>query len=330
MRRIPVGRPSKAVPVVPVAEFVRILPSYFLTPEFLRILLRGRPWKTVVLHAILLLGASAAWPAPCHATDFFVDNLRGSDAYDGRSALPASDTNGPTKTVTRAMQLAGMGDRIIIANTGVPYYEGISLVGGRHSGYPALPFAIIGNGAVLDGSRPAGPKMWRRVGPDLWKLVPWRKGHFQLIENDKPVPELRLPGRPESLPTIPVGRWLAWKGAIYYQAAKNDDPPLRNFRYAFHSVGVTLYEVHDVYVADLTLKHFRLDGLNAHDRCRGVTIENIQTTGNGRAGVAVGGTSAVVVRKCEIGGNRTDSVLITEHGAVKIEESKLDKPPAGK
>jgi Right handed beta helix region len=285
--------------------------------------------RGATLRAMVLFGAMAAASTPCLATDLYVDNLRGSDGYDGRSASPVSDVNGPTKTVTRAVQLARAGDRIIIHNTGVAYYEGISLVGGRHSGFPALPFAIVGNGAVLDGSRAVGPRMWRRVGPDLWKLVPWRKGHFQLIENDKPVPEVRLPQRPDSLPKIPVGRWFAWKGAIYYQAAKNDDPPRRNFRYAFHSVGITLYEVHDVYVADLTLKHFRLDGLNAHDRCRNVTVENLKAIGNGRAGVAVGGTSAVVLRKCEISGNRRNSVLITEHGTVKIEASKLDKPPSG-
>jgi hypothetical protein len=278
------------------------------------------------IGAMLLLGASAT---ACLATDRYVDNLRGSDAFDGRSASPASDTTGPTKTITRAVQLAHAGDRIIVTNTGVPYYEGISLVGARHSGFPALPFAINSNGAVLDGSRPVGPRMWRRVGPDLWKMVPWRKGHFQLIENDKPVPELRLAARPDALPKIPVGAWFAWKGAIYLQAAKNDNPALRPFRYAFHSVGITLYEVDNVLVTGLTLKHFRLDGLNAHDRSRRVTVENVNAAGNGRAGMAVGGNSTVVIRKCEIGGNRRHSVLITEHGAVKVEDSKLDKPPSG-
>jgi Right handed beta helix region len=278
----------------------------------------------------MVLVALAAVSMSCFATDLYVDNLRGSNAFDGRSARPSSDTNGPTKTIGRALKLAQTGDRIVIANNGVPYYEGVSLVGRRNSGFSGLPFAIVGNGAVLDGSRPVGPRMWRLVGTDLWKLVPWRKGHFQLILNDKPVPEFRLLKRPDSLPAIPVGRWFAWKGAIYYHVAKRQDPAQQPFRYAYQSVGITLYEVRNVYIADLTLKYFRLDGVNAHDRCRQVTLENIKSTGNGRAGIAVGGSSAVVIRKCEINGNRMNSVLITEHGAVKIEESKLDKPPSGK
>lgn len=278
---------------------------------------------------MVLVGLSAAFAPPCFATDLYVDNLRGSDAFDGRSQKPASDTSGPTITITRAVQLAHAGDRIIITNNGVPYHEGISLVGSRHSGFPSLPFAIIGNGAVLDGSRPVGPQMWRLVGPDLWKLVPWRKGYFQLVLNDKPVLEFRLPKRPDTLPKIPVGKWFAWKGAIYYQAAKREDPTQRPFRYAFRSVGITLYEVRDVYISGLALKYFRLDGLNAHDRSRRVTVENVKSLGNGRAGIAVGGNSAVEIRKCEISGNRMNSVLITEHGAVKIVDSKLDKPPSG-
>ena len=282
------------------------------------------------LFGIALVVTTVLLSERTFATDFHVDNRKGSDAFDGRAAEPTSELTGPTRSIHRAVKLAGPGDTIIVKNTGIPYYESLSLVGRKNSGFPALPFTIRGNGAVIDGSRPVGPKMWRPVGTDLWKLVPWRKGYFQLILKGKPVPEFRPKTRPESLPKIPAGQWTVWKGAIYYQAVKDDNPALRPFRYAYQSVGITLYEVHSVLVMDLTLKHFRLDGVNAHDRCSGVTLHNVNTTGNGRAGMAVGGVSAIVVRKCAITGNRLHSVLITEKGAVKIEESKLDKPPSGK
>jgi len=276
------------------------------------------------LLAAVILSAVAV---PCSATIFYVDNRQGSDGFDGRSPRPVSEQTGPTRTIARALKHAEFGDTIIIANTGVPYYEGVSLVGRSHSGFSNRPFTIVGNGAVIDGSRPVQPESWRRVRKGLWRMTPWRKGHFQLILDDKPLPEFRPEKRPDALPEIPKGQWMAWKGAIYYQGDEFERPALRPFRYAAHSVGVTLYEVRNVQIVDLNLRHFRLDGVNAHDRAQFVRLENVTTTGNGRSGMAVGGNSAVVIRNSEATGNRLHSVLITELGAVKLEDSKLSQPP---
>ena len=93
-------------------------------------------------------------------------------------------------------------------------------------------------------------------------------------------------------------------------------------------MGVTLYAVHDVVVRNLKVRQFRIDGFNAHDRCKNVTLENITAEENGRAGVVAAGTSFVVLEKPVIKNNRKYSVLITEKAGVRIDdESQVSPPP---
>lgn len=284
-----------------------------------------------VWPAVLVLLLTAAFVRCAGADVFYVDNLQGNDGFDGRSDHPVGRITGPTKTISRALRLARGGDTIIVANTGTPYYESLSLAGPKSSGYRGLPFTIVGNGAIVDGSRRVPPRAWKRIGANLWRFVPWRKGYFQLLLNDKPVPEFR-----EKVPRtnatglsakIPAGQWTVWKGAIYYRTGSRESPAELPFRYAYHSVGATLYDVSNVRLVDLTFRFFRLDGVNAHDRCRSVTLEKIKALGNGRSGIAVGGTSAILIRNCEATGNRLNSLLISERGSAKVEDSKLDRPP---
>lgn len=281
-----------------------------------------------IAAALLVLFLSTRFAA---AEVFYVDNRQGSDSFDGGSARPASSRTGPTASISRALELADFGDTIIVARTDVPYYESLSLVGRPHSGFQGLPFTIVGNGAIVDGSRPVKPQAWKPAGRNLWRFVPWRKGFYQLIHDGKPVVEFRPEAAPDStddlLAKIPAGQWTAWKGAIYYHATDGQSPALENFRYAHESVGVTLFEAANVQILDLTFRHFRLDGVNAHDRCTAVSLEQVRMVGNGRAGLHVGGSSAVVVRNCEAAGNRMHSALVTELGALKVDESKLDRPP---
>ena len=76
-----------------------------------------------------------------HARDIFVNNVSGSDLFDGRDAT-ARNRSGPCQTIGKALRLAGKGDRIVIANTGQPYHECLSVQAGPHSGLPGEPFTI--------------------------------------------------------------------------------------------------------------------------------------------------------------------------------------------
>lgn len=261
------------------------------------------------------------------AAIIFVDNVVGDDGYDGSTSRALSEINGPLRTIRKALRRARAGDTIVLANNEVPYYEPIQLSGARHSGFEHAKFTIVGNGSVIDGSRSVPPDAWRKAGKNLWKLSPWRKGHYQLLLDGRPVPEFPLPEGAAALPPIPVGHWLPFKGAIYYQAAPLEFPSGRAFQIAYHDVGLTLYQVHDVQILDLTFRHFRLDGVSAPDLCRYVVLENVTSVENGRAGIAVGGTADVVIRHCRVRDNRRYQLLIEQLGTATVEQSDLSEPP---
>lgn len=294
--------------------------------------------RLVRLLPIAALAASLIGPR-AGADIFYVDNLRGSDAFDGRSATTSSNETGPTQSIGKALELARHGDTIVIRNNGNPYYESLTLAGYRHSGIRGLMFTIVGNGAIVDGSAPVPPGAWKNVGGDLWRFTPWRKGYYRLFLNDKPLPEhqAKAPQSPRVAPRgIPAGHWMAVHGTIYYQATERADPRLKPFRYAARSVGLTLYNVIGVQVLDLTFRNFRLDGINAHDRCGVVKFEQVKSLNNGRAGFHVGGCSGqlrmtadklptILLQNCEVAGNRRHSLLFTNRGTAQVQDSKLDK-----
>ena len=97
------------------------------------------------------LAASLIWIAATSisARDFHIDNVSGDDRNDGGSPSQVSDRVGPMRSIARALKAAGPGDQIILANTGEPYRESVTLQGGRHSSNGNRPFRIVGNQAVI-------------------------------------------------------------------------------------------------------------------------------------------------------------------------------------
>ena len=279
---------------------------------------------------ILAAFAAVCLTATASAATIYVDPLHGDDENDGRAKRPSSPGNGPVRTIARALERAGFGDTINLANHGIPYHEPISLTGRRHSGFPSIPFVLEGNGAIVDGSFPVPPSAWERVEGNLWKMTPRRKGHYVLLLGDEPIEEHRVPAASAQLPSIPVGQWAAWRGSIYYHLPQYEEPSYLPLRFARWGVGLTLYDARDVVVRNVTFRHFRLDGVNAHDRCRNVILEDVRCVGNGRAGVAAAGTSDVTLRSCQVMGNLRHSVLITERAAAILDPevpNELDEPP---
>ncbi len=257
----------------------------------------------------------------------YVDNLRGNDIFDGTTNNAINQYSGPVRTLQRGLQLMGHGDVLNIANTGRPYYESMELVGGRFSGEPLHPLIIEGNGAELNGSFPVPALAWRKAGKQLWRITPVRKGFYVLIRDDKPLPEVPVPANARQLPAIPEGQWAAWKGSIYFRTSPIEYPEDLNLWIAVRSVGVTLYDVHNVVVRNLKVRQFRIDGFNAHDRAKNVVLENITAEENGRAGVTAAGTSFLILEKPTIKNNRKYSVLITEKAGVKIDDESQVAPP---
>ncbi len=78
------------------------------------------------------------------------------------------------------------------------------------------------------------------------------------------------------------------------------------FSLAGMSVGLSLVDVVGVQISDVTFENFRIDGINVHDRCKNIILENVTCTGNGRSGLAVNGTSQVEVIDSKLTDNRIE------------------------
>lgn len=278
--------------------------------------------------ALVLLSAMAS----ANAEVFYVNNRTGADRNDGVVDTPQSATSGPVKSISRALQLAGFADTIIVANTGLPYYDNISFQGEKNSGDPVRPFRLIGNGATITGAMVIPDGAWREAARDVWKVTPFRKGYFQLVRDGKALPELRpQPGEKwDSIPDLEVDQWCSWKGAIYYRVERLVDPASQRLSIARRSCGITVFSAHNIVISDLTIQHFRLDGVNLHDLATDIQLEKLTLRENGRAGLAIGGSSTGRLTGSDIERNRDHSVLIQEAAAVGLEDCILDAEPTVK
>lgn len=257
----------------------------------------------------------------------YVDSRLGNDRYDGRAAAPEGDSSGPVQSLAAAARRAGAGDSIVLANRGTPYYGSLTLFGARHSGAGELQFAIHGNGSTLSGAKPIAKGCWRHVAGDIWRVTPLHKTYYQLVLDGTAVPSADCDAQSKTRPEIPDGQWCAWQGAIYFHVPPGVNPDTMSLALADEPVGITLLDAEKVLIRDLTLKHYRLDGINAHDRCKNIVLENVTLEANGRAGLAVGGTSQVEVRDSHVQQNRAASVLITELGEANLKNSQYDVQP---
>ncbi|QDT96005.1 right-handed parallel beta-helix repeat-containing protein [Gimesia aquarii] len=256
----------------------------------------------------------------------YVDNRLGNNTLNGISPKIVDGQNGPVKTITRAIQYAKQGDKIILANNETPYFESLSLSGKRFSGLGKEKFTILGNGAIISGAIKIPPNGWRQSGNGLWKVTPFRKGFFNLYHNGKRLPEYRpAENQAVKLEKILPGNWAVHRGAIYYRALKNQLPPTESFTLAGKSVGLSLIDIDGLQISDLTFEKFRMDGINVHDRCKNIVLENVTCTENGRCGLSVNGTSQVKVIDSKLINNRIYDLLITEQAVADLRKTELSK-----
>jgi hypothetical protein len=278
--------------------------------------------------AAATLFAACLTNAVSAAETIYVNNRVGDDRSDGRRLDRIDPSTGPVATIERALELAEHGSVISLVKTDQPYYEPVRLFGRRHSGYDNFPFTIEGNGAIIDGSMAVAPEGWRKVGENLWKLTPRRKGFFRLLHDGKLLPEHVVAAKSaDKLPDVPEDHWTVWRGSVYFRSKPRVYVPFEPFRIAYNDVGLSLYRVQNVVVRNVTFQHFRIDGVSAPDLCKYVLLENVNCVENGRAGIAVSGAADIVVRNCALSGNRKEALLITGRGRAKVEESSLTAEP---
>lgn len=274
--------------------------------------------------AVLLL---VSLPSTAAAATIYVDSLFGDDRLDGVTSERVSDRSGPVRTLRRAAHLVETGDRIVLANRGVPYEGGVTLAGPRCSGTRFVPLEIVGNGATLTGARPIEPSAWRLVTGDVWRVTPIRKGWFQLVQEGHAVPERHVPTGANELPPLEEGTWCAWEGAVYYRPPFGSIPAELPLQLADEQTGITLLDVEYVLIRDLTLQHFRQDGIHLQDRCREVRLENVVCRENGRCGIVLRGNSRARLSGVTLAGNRVESLLVEGLATADVEGSHFDREP---
>ena len=265
-------------------------------------------WLNFVAAWLLLTGAASAG-------DLFVNNATGDDVRNGRSLESKGAAGGPVRTIAQALRLARAGDRIVLAKTEQPYRESLTLQASKHSGIAGTSFEIVGNGATLDGTRPVRPDAWQHVEDDLYRFPPSAKSFHVLYLDGKPAVRKPLP-KSGKLPELQELEYCLMKGNIYFRAARGKLPTEHDLSHTVLPVGITLYEVRDVVIHDLTVQGFQLDGINAHDGVFGAQLTGLVCRGNGRSGISVGGASRVRIDHCLVGNNgdaqvRTEGASIT-------------------
>jgi len=266
---------------------------------------------------VLLLVSSAA------ARDIHVSNLAGDDRFTGREADSMSDGTGPVRTITRALRVALAGDRIVLAKTGEPYRESISLVGSRHSGYPKRPFTIEGNGAILDGSAPVPAEAWQNFGGAVFRFQPPHGGHQRLFLDNRPADRIAVGPMAGAPPKLKPLQWCFFEGRIYFCVEPNKLPEDYNPTHADKQTGITLFHVRLVGIVDLTVQGFRVDGISAYNSARDVYLGGVTCRGNGRSGVAVGGASQVEIDAALLGNNGEAQLLTLPMSETRVRNSEL-------
>ena len=257
------------------------------------------------------------------ARDIFVNNVAGDDRFNGGTET-ARNQSGPCRTIGKALRLADKGDRIVIANTGQPYHESISVQAGFHSGLPGSPFTIEGQGAVLDGTLPVPPTSWDHFRGNIYRFQPRKMSYQQVFLDGKPAVQRRVPATLlATLPKLQPLQWCLYQGHVYFCTEPGKAPPDYALTHTALLTGITLYEVRSVRIRDLVVQGFVFDGVNAHDSAFDAELSGLTCRGNGRSGISIGGSSQVRVDSCLVGDNGESQVRVRGFSRAIIERSKL-------
>lgn len=261
--------------------------------------------KTTRIGLVLcaLLAAFSGSARLASSRDIYVNNLAGDDRNKGERKDAQVPFAGPVRSIAKALHLAVGGDRVVVANTGTPYREEVSLVGERHSGAGGREFVLDGGGATLDGSAEIPTKVWEHWQGDVFRFKPLRLGFQQLFLYERPAREHPVTSADWRVPTLEPLEWSLMLGHVYFRVEPGRDPASYRARQAALQTGITLYQVHNVRIWNLITQGYQLDGINAHDSAMQVTIAGVTSRGNGRSGISVGGASRVTIDQCLIGDN---------------------------
>ena len=260
------------------------------------------------------------------ARDIYVDNVAGDDRRIGAGPTVNGRTGGPVRSIKRALALANGGDRIVLAASGQPYHESLTVQAGRHTGIPSRPFTIVGNGATLEGSQPVPKDVWEYVEGEVFRFRPAKTSFQILFLAGKPA-QRRYVNREEGFPKLQPLQWCLLDRFIYFRTEEGKLPRQYDLSFAALPVGITIYEARHIVISDLVVQGFQLDGINAHDSVFDATLVGLTCRGNGRSGISIGGASRVNLVACLVGNNGAAQVRTEGFSKTQITNCDLIDAP---
>ncbi len=273
-----------------------------------------------MLRYLAVVAVLATLAASTPAATYYVNNQLGNDRATGLSAQPQPE-NGPVRSLCAALCRAGRADRIVLANTGDPYRESISLSLPQHSGFHDKPFVIDGSGAVIDGTVMASQGAWRHVVGNVFAMRPRRLTYQQLFNAGQPLKQTALLSSYEVQSLQPL-EWALFDGQIFFRTQGNQAPVDYALRHAGLQTGITLYDVRHVRIENLIIQGFQQDGINAHELVRDCELIDVDCRANGRSGLSVGGVSRVLAVRCNFYEN--GRVQVRTEGLAELELAACD------
>lgn len=274
-----------------------------------------RMTRTIVT-IMMLSGASSAW-----AYELYVDNVNGSDAFDGSAPTIRTTLSGPLRTLARAAESLQPGDSVVLTNNGRPYFESLNFAGRRFSGASTRPLLIQGNGAQLCGVRVLPIAAWQSAGTSRWQLNFSRKGWGRLFRDGAAFPEHVAVAGENLRDALPVGYWGQQRGLVHVHHEAGRLPSESEWTYAAVDIGISLVDVNFVEISNLEIWGFRVDGINVDSHSRDIVLKNVTVRDNGRAGVAVGSSSKVALEGCKLHDNGRYSMIITEAAGARADDA---------
>lgn len=289
---------------------------------------RSRNQLSSLAFALLAPFILLALPEAVGARDIYVDNEKGDDRYRGQYPLPGNVSDGPCRTIKRALFLAGAGDRIILAKNQEPYQESITLQGARHSGLTTNPFRLVGNGAVIDGRSTIRGSVWQPVRDDLYRFQPATMSTGMLFRDGQSIAPRRgriADARPAQLQP---GEGILFDAHYYFRAERGKIPHDYELSAPGQPVGLTLCDIHDVVIEDLVIQGFQLDGISAADGVANVRLEKVVSQANGRSGFAIKGASRLQLVGCQASANGRAQVWVDDYATVQLSQSVFSNESA--
>jgi hypothetical protein len=256
------------------------------------------------------------------AATVYVDNVGGDDLHDGTQPTSLGG-NGPVRTLAKALRICHSGDRILLADSGEPYRESISLSAAEHCGNAVSPFIIDGQGAILEGTEPVPVDSWENERGPVFRFRPPRSTYQQLFLDGQPAVQRKLRAGDTRLPQLKPLEWYRRGAELYFCVEADKLPRGYDLAYSARQTGITLYHVHEVVITNLVVQGFRLDGVNVNDGVASCELVGLTSRGNGRSGVAVAGSSKARVESCLIGDNGEEQILLEGQSSTVVENCEL-------